>query len=131
MDIGSTADGVAPVVDLAFDLGTLYVLRAEVQLHVRQAGISEDRAGDVVLAVHELASNAVRHGAGEGRLRMWNLGEVVCCQVDDGDPSGQAVMNVLPDMPGHGLWVVRQVADQMQILSGPHGTRATITFKLP
>jgi hypothetical protein len=33
--------------------------------------------------------------------------------------------------PGHGLWVVQQVAGQMQVLSGPHGTSATVTFGLP
>jgi len=131
MDIGSTAEGVAPVVDLAFDSATLHVLRAEVQAHACQAGMPEDRAGDLVLAVHELTANAIRHGAGGGRLRMWNLGGALRCQVDDGDPPGQAVMNALPNMPGHGLWVVRQVADQVQILSGQRGTRATITFDLP
>ena len=131
MDIGSTAESVAPVVDLAFDSGTLNRLRAEVQLRACQAGMPEDRAGDVVLAINELASNSVRHGAGRGRLRMWNLGRALRCQVDDGDLPGQAVMNAWPDLPGHGLWVVRQVADQMQILSGQRGTRATVIFNLP
>jgi anti-sigma regulatory factor (Ser/Thr protein kinase) len=131
MDIGSTADGVAPVVDLVFDSGMLHVLRAEVQVHARQAGMPEERAGDMVLAVNELASNVIRHGAGGGRLRMWYLGEALRCQVDDGDPPGQAMTNTLPEMPGHGLWVVRQVADRVQILSGQGGTRATISFYLP
>jgi len=131
MDIGSTADGVAPVVDLAFDSGALHVLRAEVQVHACQAGMPEERAGDMVLAVNELASNVIRHGAGGGRLRMWNLGGALRCQVDDGDPPGRAMTNALPEMPGHGLWVVRQVADQVQILSGQRGTCATITFNLP
>ncbi len=43
------------------------------QAHVDQAGLSEDRASDVVLAVHELAANAIAHGAGHGRLRLWDL----------------------------------------------------------
>ena len=30
-------------------------------------------AGDVVLAVHELAANVVCHGGGKGRLRVWHL----------------------------------------------------------
>ena len=33
---------------------------------------------DVVLAVHELAANAIRHGAGVGRLRVWNLVRELC-----------------------------------------------------
>jgi anti-sigma regulatory factor (Ser/Thr protein kinase) len=140
------SDGRAPVLDLAFDSGTLNVLRAEVRAQACQAGLSPGRAGDVVLAVHELAANAVRHGAGAGRLRMWSLPGALRCQVDDGDPpaagspdagsaGGGAAGAASPDSwqasPGHGLWVTRQVADQMQVLSGPDGTRATVTFDLP
>jgi hypothetical protein len=36
----------------------------------------------------------------------------------------------LPSEPGHGLWVVRQVADRMRILSDARGTCATVTFNL-
>lgn len=138
----STGEGLTPDIDLAFDSGTLHVLRAEVQAHAYRAGMPEGRAGDMVLAIHELAANAIRHGAGVGRLRMWSLPGALHCRVDDGDPpapgdtgdaaaSGQAMMSSLPDTPGHGLWVVRQMADQMQILTGPRGTRATVSFKLP
>ena len=37
----------------------------------------------------------------------------------------------LPSRPGHGLWLVRRIADRMRILSGARGTRATIAFDLP
>ena len=130
-----TAGGLPPVLDLAFDSGTLHVLRAEVRARARQAGLSEDRAADVVVAVHELAANAISHGGGKGRLRVWDLAGALHCQVDDGDPDASgdaaAALNSLPDLPGHGLWVARQVADQMRTLSGPRGTRATLTFGLP
>jgi anti-sigma regulatory factor (Ser/Thr protein kinase) len=130
-----------PVLDLAFDSGTLDVLRAGVKAHACQAGLSEDRAEDVVLAVHELAANAVSHGAGAGRLRIWKLAGALHCQVEDGEPhpvavdaadaSGETSEHPLPSRPGHGLWLVRQVADRMRILSGARGTRATIAFDLP
>ena len=132
-----------PVLDLAFDSGTLDVLRAGVKAHACQAGLPEDRAEDVVLAVHELAANAVSHGAGAGRLRIWKLAGALHCQVEDGEPhvgsdaadaadaSGQTSEHPLPSRPGHGLWLVRQVADRMRILSGARGTRATIAFDLP
>ena len=32
--------------------------------------------------------------------------------------------------PGHGLWLVRQVADQTSLQSGPSGTVATVSFAL-
>jgi anti-sigma regulatory factor (Ser/Thr protein kinase) len=127
-------DLTAPVLDLAFDSGTLDALRAGVKAHACQAGLPENRAEDVVLAVHELAANAVHHGAGAGRLRVWRRAGALHCQVDDGDPlaaSGPISVSSLPSWPGHGLWVVRQLADRMRVLSGARGTRATVTFNLP
>jgi hypothetical protein len=56
------------------------------------------------------------------------------CQVEDGDPadaSSPASGRPLPSRPGHGLWLVRQVADRMRILSGARGTRAMVAFDLP
>jgi hypothetical protein len=57
------------------------------------------------------------------------------CQVDDGgliasaDPA--ASPDPFPELPGHGLWVTRRLADQMQAVSGPRGTRVTFIFELP
>ena len=117
-----------PVLDLAFDSGTLNALRAGVKAPACAAGLPADRAEDVVLAVHELAANAVRHGAGAGRLRIWKLAGSLRCQVEDGEPADG---RQLPSQPGHGLWLVRQVADRMRIRSGARGTRATVAFDLP
>jgi anti-sigma regulatory factor (Ser/Thr protein kinase) len=122
--------------DQAFDSGTLYALRAAVQAHAIEAGLPESRTDDLVIAVHELAANAVRHGAGAGRLRMWERDAALHCQVDDsgslasgGDagPAGNAAA-YWPFLPGHGLWLVRLVADQISVFSGPGGTCATVVF---
>src|SRR6516165_759001 len=78
----------APLLDQEFDSGTLYALRAAVQAHAGQAGLSEDRVGEVVLAVHELAANAIAHGAGHGHLRMWDLAGALSCEVVDDGPPG-------------------------------------------
>jgi anti-sigma regulatory factor (Ser/Thr protein kinase) len=126
-----------PVLDMAFDSGHLDALRANVQACAVKAGLAEDRIADMILAVHELAANAVRHGGGEGQLRIWDQAGALHCQVDDGDiaaaePDGtpaQTVTNSLPCEPGHGLWIVHRVADRMQSLSGPHGTSVIITFE--
>ena len=134
--VSDTAGGDAPpILDLAFDSGALYILRAEVLALAGQSGLSDDRAGDVVLAVHELAANVVCHGGGKGRLRVWHLTGVLHCQVDDGDliasADPAASLDPFPELPGHGLWVARRVANQMQALSGPRGTRVTLIFELP
>lgn len=126
-------------------MGTLYALRATVQAHASQAGLSEDRVGEVVLAVHELAANAVAHGAGHGRLRIWDLAGALSFEVLDGGlaggglpspagggPPGPAeVADPWPAPDGHGLWLVRQVAARLELRSGPRGTRAMVTFAMP
>ena len=121
-----------PLLDQEFDSGTLYALRAAVQAHASRVGLSEDRAGEVVLAVHELAANAIAHGAGHGRLRMWDQAGALSCEIVDGGPA-----TTPPDRPdpwpaadGHGLWLVQQVADELDLRSGPRGTRAVVTFAL-
>jgi anti-sigma regulatory factor (Ser/Thr protein kinase) len=131
------ASAQAPLLDQEFDSGTLYALRAAVQAHAGQAGLSEDRVGEVVLAIHELAANAIAHGAGHGRLRMWERAGALSCEIVDagpgaGRPSGPSeAADPWPAADGHGLWLVRQVADQLDLWSGPRGTRAVVIFVLP
>jgi anti-sigma regulatory factor (Ser/Thr protein kinase) len=133
---GAGPDGeVRPVLDQAFDGDSLYALRAAVAAHGARAGLAEDRVGDLILAVHELAANAVRHGAGRGRLRIWITGGVLHCEVtDDGPPHADAAaVNDSAQWniePGHGLWVVRQVADRTSLYGGPSGTVVAVSFTL-
>jgi anti-sigma B factor antagonist len=78
----------------------------------------------------------VPDGAGAGRLRMWEHDGALHCQVDDSGPPAAAgdagpdgnVAERWPFLPGHGLWLVRLVADQISVLSGPAGTCATVVF---
>src|SRR5271169_587692 len=125
----------APILDQAFDADSLYVLRAAVAAHGAQAGLPPGRTDDLVIAVHELAANAVRHGAGHGRLRVWRADHALLCEIsDDGTPlaadadqrpsgksgeSGETRNPAAPwrTEPGHGLSLVRQVADQASLIS--------------
>ena len=128
-----------PVIDQVFDADSLYALRSAVAAHGADAGLPEGRVGDLVLAVHELAANAVRHGAGHGRLRAWRTDSSLRCEVtDDGAPraagaseggteSGDARWRV---ESGHGLWLIRQVADRTSWRTGPSGTVAAVSFTL-
>ncbi len=135
--------GTELILEQAFDGDSLYALRAAVAAHASEAGLSRNRADDVVIAVHELAANAVRHGAGRGQLRAWIAQKVLFCQVtDDGadigaSPGGDTAPGdgesrgaELHSDRGHGLWLVREVADQARLESGPRGTTATISFVL-
>ncbi|HUZ54544.1 MAG TPA: ATP-binding protein [Streptosporangiaceae bacterium] len=144
--------GVLPILDHRLDSDSLYQLRASVAAHATQAGLPPRRADDLVIAVHELAANVVRHGSGHGRLRIWQHRQAVHCQVtDEGPPpaagagggpetepgaaprSGAAMPAEAPPWrvePGHGLWLVRQLADRTSLHPGPHGTAVTISFTI-
>lgn len=143
---GTRADP-PPMLDQPFGADSLYALRAAAAAHASQAGMREGRCGDLVFVVSELAANAVRHGAGSGRLQMWNLAGILHCRVSDdgaaqrsshqGDSGGAAgavaqdPAAAWPVARGHGLWAARQIADQLSLRSGPEGTIATVTFALP
>jgi len=128
-------DGESPALDQVFDGDSLYALRAAVAAHGSQAGLSEGRTRDLVLAVHELAANAVRHGAGQGRLRLWAARDAVRCEVTDegtpGEPDGPDGADTARwrAEPGHGLWLVRRIADSASVESGASGTVAAVTFR--
>ena len=133
----SIATGAEPAVDQSFDGDSLYAVRATVAAHASEAGMPEGRVRNVVLAVHELVANAVRHGAGQGRMRLWMTGDGIRCEVTDAGPqpvradgddtsSGDAAL--WPVEHGHGLWLVRKMADQVSLESGPSGTVAVVSF---
>jgi anti-anti-sigma factor len=134
-----TGDDGAPVLNQLFDDDSLYALRSAVAAHGSQAGLAEGRLGDLVLVVHELAANAVQHGAGRGRLRIWNTGTELRCEItDDGinhGPDGGAEVDGRDPahwsiQHGHGLWVIRQVADRASLNGSSSGTVATVAFTL-
>jgi anti-sigma regulatory factor (Ser/Thr protein kinase) len=135
------------LLDHRFDARGLPLLRAGVLAHAVETGMPEDRANAVMLAVHELAANAVRHGAGIGQLQVRAGDGMLGAQVHDAGPAsrnGQAGTAGLEGQdipsggddgwlgrPGHGLWLVRRVADQMSVWRGPGGTVVTAAFALP
>jgi len=143
---GGPGDGVQPILEQALDGDSLYRLRASVAAHALQAGLSQRRADDLVIAVHELAANVVRHGSGRGRLRIWKHDQMLHCQVTDDGIAGTAEeaeesgsgadARSVPSAPawriepGHGLWLVRQLADRTSLHPGINGSAAKISFAL-
>jgi anti-sigma regulatory factor (Ser/Thr protein kinase) len=137
-------EAAAPaVLDQCFDASSMSALRTSTQACAARARMPAERATDFVIALHELAANAVRHGAGSGRLRIWDHAGTLYCRVDDdgsaAEPSGpigagsarQNLADRWPREPGHGLWLARQVADQLTLHSDSRGTSAVITFSGP
>jgi anti-sigma regulatory factor (Ser/Thr protein kinase) len=126
---------LAPL-DQRFDRGGLYALRAAVAAHAAHFGLPENLVEDVVVIANELASNAVRHGGGGGRLRLWRNESAVHCQVSDGgpgmaQPDTAGTRRAAPAAPGgRGLWIVRQLCRHLDVDTGPRGTTVTATVSL-
>ena len=93
--------------------------------HARRAGLSGDRTIDLILAVNEIAANTISHTTGSGVLQIWHNPEQILCQVHDQgeitDPLAGRVRHG-PDDRGHGLWLVNQVCDLVELRTGPAGT---------
>ena len=123
-DIG--ANGKAAL-DEQFNAATLHLLREQVAGCAATAGITASRAADITLVVHELAANAVRHGPGDGHLLAHAAGGTFTCQVSDTGPARED----WPVRQGHGLWIVRQVADTFDISSSSEGNAVTAVFTSP
>ena len=124
-----------PVLDQAFDAGGLPALRSAVAAYAAELGAGR-RVDDVVLIAHELASNAVRHGGGLGRLRLWRDDFRLLCRVSDSGPGLADGATAGAELPapqtpgGRGLWIARRLA-AVRIDTGPTGTVITAAIPLP
>jgi anti-sigma regulatory factor (Ser/Thr protein kinase) len=111
------------------------------EAQVRLAGLSDEAADDVVLAVSELLSNALTHGRPPARLSIYTEGlpgsdPVLACHVHDGghlpvDPlAGYAPPRDL-GAHGRGLWMARQLCDSVQVSADHTGTHIRALSLLP
>jgi anti-sigma regulatory factor (Ser/Thr protein kinase) len=112
--------------EIEFTQEDLAGLRWVVSNGAERAGLRGARVGDLVLAVHELAANSLRHGGGHGVLRMWEDHKAFVCEVrDQGRIEEPLVGRALPrpdQNGGHGLWLVNQVCDLVQLRSSERGS---------
>lgn len=109
-----------------FALATLGEIRAMVARMAATAGVGQHQIPDLVVAVSEVTSNAVRHGGGRGRLRTWHEPDFVVFEVDDDGTHEPAALagHVRPDprhlhAGGMGLWMARQLSDMLEVRHGP------------
>jgi anti-sigma regulatory factor (Ser/Thr protein kinase) len=118
------AEPAPPVTELAFD-GDLGQLRQALAADPLVAELDPVRRADLVFAVNEAASNALRHGDGLARARLWR---------DDGDVVGEISTSTTIDDPlagrrtpdpaaggGRGLWLINQVCDLVELRSDGGG----------
>jgi len=86
--------------------------------HGTALGMAADRITNLVIAAGEITANTLRHTNAGGTFWIWHTGEEIICQVQDQgwitDPlAGRRRRS--PEDSGHGLWVVNQLCDLVQI----------------
>jgi serine/threonine-protein kinase RsbW len=97
-------------------------------------GVGEEVLADVLLALDEAVSNAIRHGSRAGDPVLVSVqadGEWVELMVRDGGPTPR-----LPRLPaepppalqtgGRGLWLILQLVDEVRLQRIGDGTRLTM-----
>ena len=113
----------------------LAAVRALVYRYAKQAGLPEHRALDLVLAVSEVAANTVRHAKSPGSLKIWYDSDEIVCQIQDegiiADPLAGRRQPSLGATGGHGLWIVNQVCDEVEMRSDETGTTIRLHMELP
>ena len=110
-------------------------VRALVLKHAKEAGLPDARANDLVLAVSEAAANTLRHTRSSGTLTIWNdVDEIICEIHDEGvitDPLAGRRRPPANALGGHGLWLVHQVCDLVELRSDSTGTTIRMHMRFP
>jgi anti-sigma regulatory factor (Ser/Thr protein kinase) len=119
---------------VAFD-GQLAPVREFSANQGRAAGLDRARVNDLVLAVSEIAANALGHARGGGLIRSWCTSEEILCQVEDHgyitDPLAGRYRKPADAQGGHGLWLVNRVCDLVERRSSPAGTITRLHMRRP
>jgi len=97
---------------------TLRPVRHLVASHGTALEMADERMTNLVIAVGEITANTLRHTRAGGTFWIWHTGEEIICQVQDrgwiADPlAGRQRRS--PEDSGHGLWVVNQLCDLVEI----------------
>jgi anti-sigma regulatory factor (Ser/Thr protein kinase) len=114
--------------EIGFDRNDLTRTRHTLADRLTALGLDAGRLDGFVLAVNEIMTNAVRHGGGVGRLRMWRTPGRVWCEVRDfgtGGPLRTINGCVLPPTSatsGRGLWLAQELSDTFRVETGAQGT---------
>jgi len=111
----------------------LAAVRALVRRCTEQAGLSETRAVDLVIAVGEVAANTVQHAQTSGTVDIWYDADQIICQVTDGGHIRNPRAGAQPPpgaLAGHGLWMVNEVCDRVDLRSDENGTTIRMHMNL-
>lgn len=124
----------APDLDLTFGAWQLNEIRASLEACLLAVGFGATRAEDVVLAVNEVATNAVEHGADAAQLCAWFAPDGMACEIHDRgslrDPLPGLQAPHFADPRGRGVWIARQLCDSLHVWADALGTHVRM-YALP
>jgi anti-sigma regulatory factor (Ser/Thr protein kinase) len=95
-----------------------------------------DAAEDFVMAVSEIAANAIDHGGGSGTLSLWHDDDHITCRVADTgpgmtDPAAGSTPPLLSAAGGFGLWLARRLTSSLLIDTSAAGTTVHLRLHHP
>lgn len=118
-DAMSDPPGATQMIAVTADLQALCTAIAEA---AGDAGVEPQRVRLLMLAVHELATNALTHADGFATARTWTTPDSFVCEVaSHGRSLSETTAGYVPVDPssdrGRGLWLVRQLCDLVEVRS--------------
>lgn len=122
LELWESASGELPEPEAALELPVtddLSHLRHEVERSAALAPLPEERRPDLVLAVSEAATNALRYDHPPRTLRLWRNGHRIVAEVSGRgrieDPLSGRRRPGPQASRGWGLWVINQVCDLVEL----------------
>ncbi len=114
-------------------VGSLLELRRAITDDPALGSLSAERRSDLVFAINEAASNAVKHGNETCLTRIWHDGDEVVTEVS----SHAGIQDVMAGrrrpaadaLQGRGLWLINQLCDLVELRSGTSGTTLRMHIK--
>jgi anti-sigma regulatory factor (Ser/Thr protein kinase) len=124
-----------PLIETGFRLAELPRMRSLIESTAIAAGLTPSRAEEAVLAVNEVATNALLHGGPPAALRVWVDDEELTYEISD---RGTGIEDVLAgaqrpsatQIGGRGLWITRQLCDDVEI-TNDEGCTVTLRVATP
>jgi len=107
------------------------LVRRSVRARGAEIGLDTEVVADVALALTEVLTNALLHGAPPARVHLYEEDGMWVCHVQDGGGSPLDLLAgvVPPAQPadhGYGLWLARQLVSAVDVGSGPTGTHVRL-----
>lgn len=113
----------------------LGALRAAVAAVAEAAGLAAERVDDLRIAVTELASNALTHGAGPAIARCWAAAGDLVCEVSGpgelADPLAGRIPPPVTGVRGRGLLLVHRLCDLVDVHVADGVTTVRLHLELP